>query len=687
MLKKIFIFIILIISQFLLWNNVFSAQIPVEKVFTDISKDYKYHKELQALYDRWMIFPDENWKFSPRKLLNRDEFVGISMEVSCKKCISPNTDFSLLKEHSKTKTFYDVSRNNKYFYCIAESDKLWYVKWYDKWYQCEWKEKREEERPFCIDNKITLDEALAVILRNSWIFTIEDNKKILEKIYSWEITSDLADDVSPKNNLWQVYTFYWYIQKALNFELKEVNEKWNEKVYKLLEKINNKIYPNKHISKEEFLRISYIALKSNSCIDDNKKDLAIQIKILNKECIKWKKCENKTFNPNEDTFDLYSNIWWICKKWIENNNYNWTFFNIDNWNEFHRKWKYIDNYKFLNAWKWRILLQIKDNCWNKSEAYSTIFIKEKDIDNKNLWLEIDATPLNWEIGLNVDFEWKVEWWNGNYNYEWDYWDGTTWKWKSSEHKYTQAWTYTVKLKVTDWDWKVWYSIVTIVVTEKDIDNKWLSVQIEADPIIWNKELNVHFDWMISWWDGNYNYEWDFGNGLKWYWKKTSNIFKNPWTYTITLIVVDGNWNRWETTAVIKVLNFDSCEIDADWDWIMDCNDILPQISWNDKNNWAPILNSSCSIDCKCQDWYECTNNDPKTCQSDWVCLPKKISLNNCLQNWYNSFIIWNTVCNSCPCEYSLDFFATLRKCDLVFPAITSIDSRNIFSRWNIFKIQ
>jgi hypothetical protein len=45
------------------------------------------------------------------------------MEVTCKKCISPNTDFDLIKTHQNTKTFYDVNKNNKYFYCIAESDK------------------------------------------------------------------------------------------------------------------------------------------------------------------------------------------------------------------------------------------------------------------------------------------------------------------------------------------------------------------------------------------------------------------------------------------------------------------------------------------------------------------------------------------------------------------------------------
>ena len=596
MIKKIFIFLLLIISQFILWNSVFSASIPVEKVFLDIDKNYKFYNELQTLYDRWMIYPDANWKFNPKKLLNRDEFVWISMEVTCKRCISPNTDFRLLKEHSKTQTFFDVSKNNKNFYCIAESDKLWYVKWYDEWYKCEWKEKIDWKRPFCVDNKITLDEALAVLLRNSGIFTIEDNKKVLEQIYSWEIIEDLAEDVSVKNYLWQVYTFYWYIKKALEFQLKEVDKDWNEKIYKLLEKQNNKIYPFKHISKEEFLRIAYIALKSNSCIEDKDIDLSIKIKIFNKECSEWSKCENIIFDPLEDTFDLDWIIWGVCEKWIDNKNYNWTFYNIDNWDEVYKKGKYIDNYKFLSEGKWRIILKVKDNCGNKAEAYSTIFI-------------------------------KVE------------------------------------------------------------DNKWLNVQIEADPMIWNVQLNVQFEGIVSWWVWEYKYEWNFKDWNRWVIKRPKNIFKTPWIYEVVLLVTDEDWNTWEASVVIKVLDFDSCTIDADGDWIMDCDDKCPTVKWDIKNNGCPILEEKCWNNCSCSNWYECTNNNPKVCQSEWVCIPKKITLNNCLEKGFNSFIYGNSACNICPCDYSLDFISTIRRCDLVFPAITSPDSKNIYSRWKIYKIK
>ena len=287
----------------------------------------------------------------------------------------------------------------------------------------------------------------------------------------------------------------------------------------------------------------------------------------------------------------------------------------------------------------------------------------------------------------MDFEWKVKWWKWPYKYEWDYWDWQRWEWKYLNHKYKKPGTYTVKLKVTDSNGKVWYSTVTIVVVTKKQQDKWLKVQINADPIIWNYDLNVNFNWIVSWWEWNYTYKWEFGDWTKWIWKNPNHIYTKPWVYEVTLIVTDENWNTWKATVLTKVLDFDSCEIDADWDWVMDCDDILPKVPWEWLNDWAPILDNKCNADCTCQKWYECSIKNPNTCQNDWVCLPKKISLNSCLQNWFNTFIVWNSICDTCPCEYKLDFIATLRKCDLVFPAITSPDSKKIYWRWNIYKIQ
>jgi hypothetical protein len=44
------------------------------------------------------------------------------MEVSCKDCISPDTDYEYIKKYSDSELFFDLNKNNKYFYCIAEAE-------------------------------------------------------------------------------------------------------------------------------------------------------------------------------------------------------------------------------------------------------------------------------------------------------------------------------------------------------------------------------------------------------------------------------------------------------------------------------------------------------------------------------------------------------------------------------------
>ena len=87
----------------------------VENIFLDIDSDYKYLNELQNLYDKWVIIPDENGKFNPTKLLNRDEFVGIVMEVSCKDCIKPDTALEYIQQYTGKNIFYDIKVAVCYF--------------------------------------------------------------------------------------------------------------------------------------------------------------------------------------------------------------------------------------------------------------------------------------------------------------------------------------------------------------------------------------------------------------------------------------------------------------------------------------------------------------------------------------------------------------------------------------------
>jgi hypothetical protein len=72
---------------------------------------------------------------------------------------------------------------------------------------------------------------------------------------------------------------------------------------------------------------------------------------------------------------------------------------------------------------------------------------------------------------------------------------------------------------------------------------------------------------------------------------------------------------------------------------------------------------------------------PASWVGQWLCLLDDV----CLLT-LNGGSFWNVTCNSCPCRYSVDFDSELRICDIVFPAITSRDGTEIYSKWDVYQI-
>lgn len=180
-MKRFFFFLVFLVSVSFS-QTIFAAWERVEDVFSDIDANYIYRDELQALYDRGMIIPDASWKFNPKDLLDRDEFVGIAMEVSCEKCIQPHTEYSFIEAYQWEEIYFDVTQQNPYFYCIAAADENNVVRGYDIGESCQNGSSNPLERPFCPYNQIKLEEAVAVLLRNSGIFTIDDNAGVILKL-------------------------------------------------------------------------------------------------------------------------------------------------------------------------------------------------------------------------------------------------------------------------------------------------------------------------------------------------------------------------------------------------------------------------------------------------------------------------------------------------------------------------
>ncbi|MDD3145170.1 MAG: PKD domain-containing protein [Candidatus Gracilibacteria bacterium] len=528
MLKKIASFFLLYFIFFV--GNTFADSVPVEDVFSDIKKDYKYYNELQTLYDKGMITPDSDGRFNPQKLLNRDEFVGIMMEVSCNKCIAPNVSYDFLTKYESKPLFFDINRTNKYFYCIAGADDSSFVSGYQAGTKCEDGTLRQDEKPFCPNNAIILEEALAIILRSSGILTNSEADIVRLKIASGEITQNLSEDVKPKNLDGSVYSFYPDFQKALDYQVVEYDKNGNEKIYKLVEVVDNKLRPKQAITKEDFLLISYVALRSNSCSEKSNDKLGLEINVYDKSCNLsiLGTCNISNLSGNQKVFDFYGNVAFPYGDTINNDTgYIWRFYNYNTGEEIKKYGKYIDNYDFLKDGDYRVFLRAISDNGNTAEVYNDM----KFFSNSNIDINY-----NYLGGNNYSFEGINNTNNNIIKYEWDFGDGTTGFGKTINHKYENAGTYKVTLIGTD------SNNVKI--------EKTLYVNITNNINTTNNNIDISYNYLGG---NNYNfeginntnnniikYEWNFGDGTTGLGKTVDHKYENAGTYKVTLIGTDSN---------------------------------------------------------------------------------------------------------------------------------------------------
>lgn len=596
----------LLIIFLLSFKSLFSAYIPVETAFTDIKKEYNYYNQLQELYNRQAIYPDSDWKFNPYSLLNRDEFVGITMEISCKKCTKPNASMDIVNEYWDKTPFYDVFESNSYSYCIALAEDKNYIDSFTAGHKCEDMTYSQGKIPFCTNNYVTLEEAIKLILKNSNLFSEEDNQKIINDINDWVITNNLASDVSAKNSDWTANNYYGYIKKALEYSIEEYDNLWNKKVYKLLELKDWKVYPKKLVTKEEFLNMAYIWLKTNSCKSVFINNLALKIEVIEDSCSSYNEnCSLAKISPENFKYDFKWFSSWACDLWIDETNwYIWRLYNKTTWDEVIKYGKYIDDYTFLSEWIWQINLVVVDKCFYSWEVYNTLYLTKEN-------------------------------------------------------------------------------------TLKSLD-----VSIDINNISWSNPLPISLTSLVWWWNWDYTYVWDFWNNEKGNWKNVDYIYNEPWIYNVLLTVTDSDWNTWTATLLLKVSNDWNCiNQDSDNDGINDCNDLCQLVYWSSINEGCPIL-TPCNNDCSCTPWKKCSIWTWSLCSIKWVCIAdenynsEEIDnlTNSCLEEYSTNKIYWNVVCNTCPCLNFVDFISTIRRCDYIFPAITSTWSTEIFSVWWSYEV-
>lgn len=175
LLRITFLGIILLLS----FRDIFASTFP----FTDISSTDPAYSAVKNLFDQGIITDDGSHLFRPRDPIDRDAFVGLSVSVSCRKCITPTPADIIAYQISP---FMDLVKTNPYYYCIAYANNTKIVQGYTpdatgKAY-CQ-DGSSFTTSPFCAQNKTSRIESAAMLLRqaNLWNDTMNTGfKKTIE---------------------------------------------------------------------------------------------------------------------------------------------------------------------------------------------------------------------------------------------------------------------------------------------------------------------------------------------------------------------------------------------------------------------------------------------------------------------------------------------------------------------------
>lgn len=691
---KIILFLFLFFQIFLVNASV----VPIEEVFKDVDKSYKYYKELQLLYDRGIIFPDKDGNFNPNGVLTRDEFVWIVTEVSCKECIQPDVDFSFVTKYSNKNIFFDVAKTDKYFYCIADAYESWRIRWYQEWTSCQNWVQRDWEKPFCPKNDIILEEALAIIMRASNVLSLQEAEDIRKEVLSWKSFPILPWNIWPYLKTGWVYSFYPDFKKAFEYSFSDFDKDWNEKKIKFLD-FTRSIDPKRVVTREDFLRMSYIALQNNSCLRKKREDFWLRMEVFDKTCSEDKaNCPYSKLYWTEKIFDFRAVT---SREDDKDYIYDWRFYNYRTWEEIFRKWKYLDNYDFLNPWKYRVTLTVDSRKGDVSEVYNDIKIFEEKIlkvddSSWDLKLKIfdkscsttkeicDLADFSWNETV-FDLRWEYPWdYRSGYDYTWKIYSYNTWKqdltiWKHIDnYDFETPWKYRLELTLSLPD-NTKKTISRDIFLNEKYSDLWLTSSILTDKLVINPWEFINFTGLTNFWENDVTYFWDFSDWSTQYWKRQKHPFYTPWVYPVYLVIVDKDWNTSGAFVFIEVISEEEekeKDKDTDWDGIGDPDDYCPTLKWDRKNFGCPIFEKKCKVDSDCAEWEICI---------EWYCKVKQFSL-NCAYTWWD-IVRWNLECTTCPCNYNVDFNSTLRSCDIIFPAITSPDNKNIFSKWKYFQIK
>ena len=230
-MRKILLFISLFFSL-LGVSNVSAGALP----YTDISPTSPYYSSIETLYKNYILYDDGTHLFRPNDTIARGDFVGLSVSVSCKRCITPTPEDIAFYTISP---FVDLSKTHPAYYCIAYAADKKIVQWYtlDTTGNVSCQDGAKfQSAPFCENNKTSRIEAAAMLLRQANLWS-EDLNKTLNKTIT---ITDVSD--------------YWY-----GYAVKGIN------AWILTLSSDNTLGPDESITRWEFVIMAAKMFDYNQC--------------------------------------------------------------------------------------------------------------------------------------------------------------------------------------------------------------------------------------------------------------------------------------------------------------------------------------------------------------------------------------------------------------------------------------
>ncbi len=616
-------------------SSVAAADFP----FVDVPIWSPYYSAVKTLFDNSVIVDDGSHKFRPDEKIERDAFVGFLLWASCNTCINPTIEEIAAAQVSP---FPDILKENPYYYCIAKAANEKIISAFpldqNGKVNCE-DGKTLSEPAFCQSNKITRILAAGTLLQKANLWNDQLNQQFQKNL--------TINDVS---NYW-----YGYAQKAI-----EVGILWLT--------MDGKVLPDEFISRWEFATMASKILEYNQCApakSDNTLWSSIEITDSDgKPLSEVVFAQNTSFSLKAKTNDT------------TNSAFLWKAIDRVTWKIVSENGPILESSK-LGVWSWFIALRVYDKqtkdkisqaalsltLWDGGSWYTGIATLTSQVWDKDdatiasiLYpaMKLTANPGSPWAGTSVSFTPNALW-EGKLNFVWDFWDGTR---KNTtvasgttpadnakvDHTYTTPWIYVVRVLMIDSNGKSVLSTASIQVSGNiDTDSDGIEDSIDVCPKIK--------------WDATSKGCPDFATNLYTAWgflssNTTKNTSGNTSNTSISASVSTNNTNQ--NTSIFSSIS------DTDNDTITDDVDACPTISGDSSNSGCPPV---------------------------WSFL-WKIESNGCAMDQIGSkgWIIIEPICEVCPCPTSVSLGSTLRRCDIIFPAILSKDFLSIYSRWPLYQI-